>query len=83
MNADNLPCPYVVGESVVYAPSIKGRGYSLPDEHLIPGRTYVIESIVKNSYLVVAGYNSVGGGIHWSEFKPIRFSESTPTRNPE
>ena len=70
MNTINPHCPYVVGESVIYAPSSKGLGYALPDEHLIPGQTYIIESIVDDRYLVVVGYNSVGGGIYWTEFRP-------------
>lgn len=69
MKQSAAKCPYLVGEVIVYSPSAKGLGYALPDENLIPGKEYTVKSIVKDIYVVVVGYDSVGGGIHWTEFK--------------
>jgi len=38
---------------------------------LKPGCRYKIVDIVKDAYVVLAGFeNSPGGGIHWTEFGP-------------
>jgi len=61
------PSPYKPGDFVVYLPSV--RGYALVDgERLVIGKTYKIESIEKESYVVVEGYRHPGGGIYWTEF---------------
>jgi len=77
MTNAKLKCPYAIGESVMYAPSAKGLGYALPDENLIAGKKYIIESIVKDAYIIVVGYNSVGGGLHWTEFKSVQVAPTT------
>jgi hypothetical protein len=51
----------------VYSPS--ARGYFLEDgERLVIGKTYKIERIEKESYIVVEGYSHPGGGLYWTEF---------------
>jgi hypothetical protein len=61
-------CPFRSGQTVVYRPSAKGWDCRLPDENLIPGEEYVVREVVKGSYVVVEGYNSIGGGVYWTEF---------------
>ncbi len=64
-------CPYRPGQTVIYRPSTKGWDCRLPDQHLEPGKEYVVREIVSDVYVVVEGYNSVGGGLFWSEFIPV------------
>jgi hypothetical protein len=60
-------CPYKPGDVVIYSPSV--RGYDLVDgERLVIGKTYKIERIEKESYIVVEGYRHPGGGLYWTEF---------------
>jgi hypothetical protein len=64
-------CPYVAGEEVLYTPSQKGVGLSAndsPEQKLVVGKSYTIESIQQESYVVVVGYRHPGGGIFWTEF---------------
>lgn len=61
-------CPFRAGQMVTYKPSVKGWGYRLPDENLVPGQEYLVREIAGEVYVIVEGYNSVGGGIHWTEF---------------
>jgi hypothetical protein len=61
-------CPYRPVQTVIYRPSAKGWDCRLPDQRLEPGKEYVVREIVKDVYVVVEGYNSVGGGLFWSEF---------------
>jgi hypothetical protein len=70
MQADGQ-CPYQVGDTVRYTPSAKGLALSVmdaPEETLVVGNTYTIESIVRGRYVVVAGYQHPGGGLFWTEF---------------
>jgi hypothetical protein len=41
---------------------------STPAERLIPGKTYQVERIDKEAYVVVEGYRHPGGGIYGTEF---------------
>ena len=60
-------CPFSHGDWVVYKPS--RRGHALIDgERLEIGKTYRVESIEKENYVVVEGYRHPGGGIYWTEF---------------
>jgi hypothetical protein len=60
-------CPFNVGDVVVYKPS--QRGHALIDgERLEIGKTYVVERIEQENYVVVEGYRHPGGGIYWTEF---------------
>jgi hypothetical protein len=70
MQTDNK-CPYHVGDEVLYTPSQKGMGLSAndsPEHKLVAGKAYTIESIQKESYVVVVGYSHPGGGLYWTEF---------------
>jgi len=61
-------CPFSVGDLVVYSPS--RRGHALDDDDLLEiGKSYRIERIEQNVYIVVEGYQHPGGGIYWTEFK--------------
>jgi hypothetical protein len=66
-----MNCPFKAGDSVRYTPSVRGIALdvmSSPDQQLVVGSTYLIESVQDSSYVVVVGYDHPGGGIHWSEF---------------
>lgn len=65
------PSPYKPGDFVVYSPSV--RGYDLVDgERMVIGKTYKVERIEKESYVVVEGYSHPGGGLYWTEFTPAK-----------
>ncbi len=68
---NDTPCPYQVGDKVLYTPSPRGLAQSVmdsPENKLVMGNTYIIESIQKENYVVVVGYRHPGGGIFWTEF---------------
>jgi len=72
MNDDTERCPFEIGESVVYRPSLRGFGLDAmtpPDRKLVRGRTYKIVGIQNDRYVVVAGYSHPGGGLYWTEFE--------------
>lgn len=69
--SDIEPSPFKVGDLVRYTPSTRGVGLDVmspPEGKLVPGRTYRIERVEKESYLVVEGYRHPGGGLYWTEF---------------
>ena len=62
------PCPFQVGQMVVYRPSIRGCGLSVMTDlsNLVPGQRYRVVRVVKGYYVVVEGFeNSSGGGLCW------------------
>lgn len=61
----------MVGDIVVYRPTLKGRGAVIMTDlaALKPGDKYKIVRIDDDVSVVVEGFeNAVGGGLHWSEF---------------
>ena len=67
----NEQCPFKVGDTVVYTPSIHGRGWVIMTDPaaLQPGRKYTIVRIDKGAYLVVEGFENIPeGGLYWTEF---------------
>lgn len=65
-----IKCPFKQGEFVTYSPSRRGHG--LDDADLLEiGKTYRIDRIEKDNYVVVDGYCHPGGGIYWTEFKKL------------
>lgn len=72
MILDPKKCPFAVGDKVVYKPSSKGLESDVMSDgasKLCPGRVYEVTAIVKDSYVVVAGYHHPGGGLYWTEFQ--------------
>lgn len=70
MIIDNV-CPFRVEQLVIYQPSRHGHGQIIMSDlsNLVPGNKYRIKSIVKETYLIVEGFeNSPTGGLHWTEF---------------
>lgn len=70
MNADKL-CPFKPGDTVVYKPSVRGRGLTgMTDLAVLePGAQYKVAQIQQDYYLVLEGFeDSPGGGLHWTEF---------------
>ena len=66
-------CPYRPGDFVVYSPS--EREYDIEDgDRLIIGKTYKIERIDRELYIVVEGYRHPGGGLYWEQFTPAKKS---------
>jgi hypothetical protein len=64
-------CPFKPGDMVVYTPSGRGAALDLmtpPDEALVKGQSYLVESIENGLYIVVRGYGHPGSGLFWSEF---------------
>jgi hypothetical protein len=61
-------CPFTKGDCVIYAPSKRGHDYT-DGERLEIGREYLVEEIVQENYVRVAGYDHPGGAIWWTEFK--------------
>jgi hypothetical protein len=60
-------CLFKQGDFVIYRPSRRGHG--LDDAGLLEiGKTYRVERIEKENYVVVEGYRHPGGGIYWTEF---------------
>lgn len=69
-------CPFKQGDLVVYRPSKRGHG--LDDADLLEiGRTYCVERIEKENYVVVEGYQHPGGGIYWTEFEKVNYTQTT------
>jgi hypothetical protein len=65
------PCPFSVGQSVVYRPTGHGRGWIIMTDlaDLVPRNTYKIVRIEKEDYVVVEGFeNTSCGGLFWTEF---------------
>jgi hypothetical protein len=68
-------CEFKVGDVVIYRPSPEGRGRSLMTDlgNLQPGARYRIARIVKDTYLILEGFeSSPTGGLHWTEFEKPR-----------
>lgn len=66
-----LPCPFKVGEMVIYRPEIKNRELVLNSrwEDLVPGARYKIAAIVQEMYIVPQGFEDApGGGLIWTDF---------------
>jgi len=67
-------CPFVAGETVIYRPTERGRGYVIMTDlaALKPGTTYKIARIDKDVYVVPEGFERAsGGGLYWTEFAPF------------
>ena len=65
----NDPCPYKVGDCVVYRPTQKGADLlTMETEKLRPLTRYRVREIQNGKYVIVEGYNHPGGGIYWTEF---------------
>ena len=65
------PCPFSVGQIVVYRPSERGRMQDINTDlaDLVPGKAYRVVRIESDVYVVVEGFeNSPGGGLYWTEF---------------
>ena len=62
-------CPFKIGDTVIYMPSERGRGWDIFDS-LETGKAYKIMEIQKENYLVIEGYSHPGGGLYWTEFQP-------------
>jgi hypothetical protein len=64
------PCPFRVGDRVVYRPSDRGYGLeAMNDERMEPGKTYVVREIAHEYYVLVEGDHHPGGGLYWTEFE--------------
>lgn len=67
------PCPFVVGQQVVYQPSLRGVSCSIMTDlgqKMIIGGTYTIARIDKGVYVVVVGHeDAIEGGLYWTEFE--------------
>ena len=64
-------CPFKVGDTVVYRPTLKGRGAIIMTDlaALKHGEKYKIARIDEGLYVVPEGFeNAVGGGLYWTEF---------------
>lgn len=64
-------CPFKIGDTVVYRPTLKGRGAVIMTDlaALKPGNKYRIVRIDDGVSIVVEGFeNAVGGGLYWTEF---------------
>ena len=75
MTCENCPCPFEVGQYVIYRPSSRGMALDVmasPSKNLIPGTRYRIADVVKGCYVLVEGYDHPGGGIYWTEFEAVR-----------
>jgi hypothetical protein len=68
MSAKSEICPFKAGDHVVYRPSERGHNMDMPEGRLVPGKTYVVQEIQQERYVVVEGYRHPGGGIYWTEF---------------
>lgn len=69
-------CPFKKGDRVVYRSS--SRGYALIyGERLEIGKTYRVERIEKQNYVVIEGYRHPGGGIYWTEFERADDEQTT------
>lgn len=69
-------CPFEIGDLVIYRPS--QRGYALIDgERLEIGKTYRVERIEQENYVVVEGYRHPSGGIYWTEFEKVDGAQKT------
>jgi hypothetical protein len=64
-------CPFRTGDEVIYQPGQKGFDSDVMIGQLTPGKTYRIETIEKEFYVVVENYAHPAGGIFWTEFKPV------------
>jgi hypothetical protein len=65
------PCPFKVGDTVIYKPSFRGRALEVMTDlaELNPGEKYKVARIEKDYYVVVEGFeNSPGVGLYWTEF---------------
>lgn len=64
-------CPFKVGDTVIYKPSIDGRGKIIMTDlaNLQPDRRYKIARIDEECYVVVEGFeNSIPSALYWTEF---------------
>ena len=64
------PCPFKVGETVVYRPSSRGHALDVMiDPHLEKERKYKVARIDAGVSIIVEGFEShYAGGIYWTEF---------------
>lgn len=72
MTSSNDPCPFKIGEYVIYRPSSRGKSLEAMASsslQLIPGKEYKVKAIQKKLYVVVEDYDHPGGGLHWTEFE--------------
>jgi len=72
---DIQKCPYKIGDTVIYRPSLRGHSHVIMTELgqlLQKDGTYTIARIDKDVYVVLCGHeHSVEGGIYWTEFAPV------------
>jgi hypothetical protein len=64
MTVQNGPCPFAVGEHVIYRPSSRGLDLDV----MSSGKEYKIKATQRASILV-EGYDHPSGGIYWTEFQ--------------
>lgn len=74
-----MSCPFRVGDMVTYAPDDRQYGLEAMSgpARLERGKQYRVESVQEGRYVVVVGYRHPGGGLHWSNFKPVKTPERT------
>lgn len=68
------PCPFKAGDTVVYTPTLRGRGHLVMTDlaKLEPGQRYRIARIDEDVSVVIEGFeNSPGGGVYWTEFTGV------------
>ena len=71
---DRRPCPFSIGDDVIYRPSNQGWGYEVMaplEQRLVPGKIYKVAQINNGKYIIVEGYSHPLGGLYWTEFDPI------------
>ena len=61
-------CPFYVGQTVFYRPSIRGLGWEAPSTTPPIGAAVQITEIQDGKYLVLEEWLHPGGGTHWTEF---------------
>jgi hypothetical protein len=66
-----MNCPFKVGDTVYYRPSIRGQGLAANDsasETPKIGEPVKVSRVVDGIYIEVEGYGHPGGGLYWTEF---------------
>jgi hypothetical protein len=64
-------CPFKVGDTVYYRPSVHGYGWSVmtsPEGQPSVGQAVKISNIVDGLYVEWEGLAHPAGGIYWTEF---------------
>ena len=74
MTRKNEPCPFNIGQYVVYRPSPRGIALDAmapTSQKLTPEKKYKITDIKNGLYIVVEDYKHPGGGLYWTEFHQV------------